>query len=71
LSLRRCIDSAHNIPRDESKEFNQMTQAPKKQDKPTDPAYAGGEDETIQNRKSTPGENEPPVDETDDGPAAG
>jgi hypothetical protein len=58
------------IRRDESKEFNQMTQAPKKQDKPNDPPYSGGEDETTQNRKPTPGKNEPPVDESDDGPSA-
>jgi hypothetical protein len=48
-----------------------MTQAPKKQDKPNDPAYSGGEDETIKDRKPNPGSNEPPVDESDDGPSAG
>jgi hypothetical protein len=52
------------------KEFTQMTQAPNKQDKPNDPPYSGGEDEATQNRKSKPGENEPPVDESDDGPSA-
>jgi hypothetical protein len=46
-----------------------MTQTPKKQDKPSDPPYSGGEDETT-NRKSKPGSTEPPVDETDDGPGA-
>lgn len=44
-----------------------MTQAPKKQDKPKDPPYPGGEDEDM---KSGPEVKEPPVDETDDGPAA-
>lgn len=48
-----------------------MTQAPKKQDKPNDPPCSGGEDETTQNRKAKPGANEPPVDESDDGPSSG
>lgn len=48
-----------------------MTNKPKQQDKPNDPPYSGGEDETTQNRKSKPGADEPPVDETDDGPSAG
>jgi hypothetical protein len=45
-----------------------MTQATNRQDKPNDPPYAGGEDESSKNGKSKPGANEPPVDETDDGP---
>jgi hypothetical protein len=48
-----------------------MTDIPKKQDKPNDPPYSGGEDETTRNRKSKPGANEPPVDESDDGPSGG
>jgi hypothetical protein len=43
-----------------------MAQAPKKQDKPTDPPYPGGEDEDM---KSGPEVKEPPVDETEDGPS--
>jgi hypothetical protein len=76
LSLRRCIDSAqnsrraHDVRRNESKEFNQMTQAPKEQDKPRDPPYSGGEDEKTENRKAKAGVNEPPVDESDDGRSA-
>jgi hypothetical protein len=50
------------------KRSEQMTQAPKKQDKPSDPPYSGGEDETVKNSKIKPGENEPPVDESDEGP---
>lgn len=49
-----------------NKGINQMTQAPKKPDKPTDPPYPGGEDEDM---KSGPEVKEPPVDETDDGPS--
>jgi hypothetical protein len=62
---------AHGIRRDGSKGLNQMTQTPKEQDKPDNPPYSGGEDETTQNRKSKPGKNEPPVDESDEGPSAG
>jgi hypothetical protein len=51
--------------------INEMPPAPKQQDKPNDPPYSGGEDETTQNRKSKPGDNEPPVDESDEGPSAG
>jgi hypothetical protein len=42
-----------------------MPDTPKKQDKPADPAYPGGEDEDM---KSGPEVKEPPVDESDDGP---
>ena len=45
-----------------------MAQAPKKQDKPADPPYPGGEDEDM---KSGPEVKEPPVDETDDSPSNG
>ena len=54
-----------------SKRSEQMTQASKQQDKPSDPPYSGGEDETVKNRKIKPSENEPPIDESDDGPSAG
>jgi hypothetical protein len=47
-----------------------MTDLTKKQDKPNDPPCSGGEDETTQNRKAKPGANEPPVDESDNGPSA-
>jgi hypothetical protein len=48
-----------------------MTQVPSKQNKPNDPPYAGGEGEMTENQKTKPGANEPPVDESDDGPSAG
>jgi hypothetical protein len=47
-----------------------MTEVPNKQNKPNDPSYSGGEDETTENRKPKPGADEPPVDESDDGPSA-
>jgi hypothetical protein len=46
---------------------HQMTQVPKKQDKPDEPPYPGGEDEDT---KSGPEVKEPPVDESDDGPSS-
>jgi hypothetical protein len=50
-----------------------MNEASKKQDKPDDPAYPGGEDETSggNRAKSTldPPSNKVPVDESDDRPA--
>ena len=42
-----------------------MTDMLKKQDKPNDPPYAGGEDETARNHQP-----DPPVDESDEGPGA-
>jgi hypothetical protein len=48
-----------------------MAQAPNQPNKPNDPPYSGGEDETTKKGKPKPGANEPPVDETDDGPSAG
>jgi hypothetical protein len=47
-----------------------MTQSPNKQNKPNDPPYSGGEDETVKRHRPRPGENEPPVDDSDDGPSA-
>jgi hypothetical protein len=43
-----------------------MTEKPKNSDKPKDPPYAGGEDE--EGNKSPSQIEEPPVDESDEGP---
>ena len=43
-----------------------MTEKPKRSDKPKEPPYAGGEDED--GNKSPSRIEEPPVDETDEGP---
>jgi hypothetical protein len=43
-----------------------MTDKPKSPDKPSEPPYSGGEDEETRNPKV----KEPPVDESDDGPAS-
>jgi hypothetical protein len=43
-----------------------MTEKPKQSDKPKDPPYAGGEDE--EGNKSPSRIEEPPVDESDEGP---
>jgi hypothetical protein len=48
-----------------------MTQTQNKSNKPNDPPYAGGEDESKKNQNTKPGATEPPVDESDDGPSAG
>jgi len=49
-----------------------MTQIPKKPDKPNDPPYPGGEDESPGNETATRDlkqrSNEFPVDESDNGP---
>jgi hypothetical protein len=45
-----------------------MPNIPKKQDKPNDPPYAGGEDEAGKDQEPKHEANDFPVDETDDGP---
>jgi hypothetical protein len=46
-----------------------MTQLPHTPNKPNDPPYSGGEDESTKSQKPTPEAREPPVDENDDGPS--
>ena len=51
-------------------EIYTMIDTPKKHDKPNDPPYSGGEDESGKDEETKREVNDSPVDESDDDPSA-